>query len=72
MDKLPNNSIVYFHNLGYDAKMFSDFVITNSIDKGSRVMTQQLKYNNKVISFKDSLSILSMKLEKFPATFDLK
>ena len=52
--------------------MFSDFVITNSIDKGSRVMTQQLKYNNKVISFKDSLSILSMKLEKFPATFDLK
>ena len=69
---LPNNSIVYFHNLGYDAKMFSDFNLTKSIDKGSRVMSQQIKYNDKSITFKDSLSILSMKLSKFPTTFGLE
>ena len=72
LEVLPNNSIVYFHNLGYDAKMFSDFIILNSIDKASRTMSQSIKYNGKRITFKDSLSILSMKLSKFPETFKLK
>ena len=66
---LPDNAVVYFHNLGYDAKMFSFFNITNSIDKGSKTMSQTIKYDGKKITFKDSYSIISMKLKKFPQTF---
>ena len=69
---LPNNAVVYFHNLGYDAKMFSKFDIQSSIDKGTRTMSQKFKYNGKNIIFKDSLSILSMPLAKFPSIFHLK
>ena len=72
MDVLPDNAVVYFHNLGYDAKMFNDFDIMNSIDKGSKTMSQTFKYNKKNITFKDSLSIISMSLAKFPKTFNLK
>ena len=72
MDILPNNAVVYFHNLGYDTKMFSDFIITQSIDKGTRTMSQNFKYKGKNIIFKDSLSILSMKLSRFPQTFNLE
>jgi hypothetical protein len=72
MDELPDNAVVYFHHLGYDAKMFNDFDIMNSIDKGSKTMSQTFKYNKKNITFKDSLSIISMSLAKFPKTFNLK
>lgn len=72
LDRLPDNAVVYFHNLGYDAKMFSDFRIQQSIDKGSRTMSQNIKYKGKNVTFKDSLSILSMKLSRFPQTFGLK
>lgn len=69
---LPNNAVVYFHNLGYDAKMFSDFNLTQSIDKGTKTMNMNINYKGKFITFKDSYSILSMKLAKFPKTFGLK
>ncbi|MBR4316128.1 MAG: hypothetical protein IKP65_04065, partial [Alphaproteobacteria bacterium] len=69
---LPNNAVVYFHNLGYDAKMFSDYPITQSIDKGTKTMNMKISYKGKFITFKDSYSILSMKLAKFPKTFGLK
>ena len=69
---LPNNSVVYFHNLGYDARMFSKFVITSSIDKGTKTMTQQFNHKGKHITFKDSYSIISMPLSKFPEAFNLE
>ena len=72
LNELPNNAVVYFHNLGYDARMFSDFNITQSIDKGTKTMNQKFKYKGKNITFKDSLSILMMKLSNFPKTFGLK
>ena len=68
---LPNNVVVYFHNLGYDARMFSQFPISSSIDKGTKTMTQKFNYKDKHITFKDSLSIIPMKLSKFPNAFNL-
>ena len=64
MDILPDNAVVYFHNLGYDVKMFNSFNIINSIDKGKNVYSQKFKYNNKTIIFKDSLAIMSLPIKK--------
>ena len=72
LNVLPNNAVVYFHNLGYDSKMFSDYPITQSIDKGTKTMNMKISYKGKFITFKDSYSILAMKLAKFPKTFGLK
>ena len=69
---LPNHSVVYFHNLAYDVCLFSKFNITNSIDKGTRTMSQSFKHNGKQIVFKDSLSLISMPLARFPSAFHLK
>ena len=69
---IPNKSIVYFHNLGYDSRLMSSFNITQAIDKNSRVMSEDIKYNGKTIKLKDSYSILSMKLARFPKTFGLE
>ena len=51
--------------------MFSQYCITSSIDKGTKTMTQKIKYDKKNIIFKDSYSILTMKLSKFPSAFKL-
>ena len=72
LDALPNHSVVYFHNLAYDARMFSHYIITNSIDKGTRTMSQTFNYCGKQIIFKDSLSLINMKLSRFPSAFHLK
>ena len=45
--------------------------ITQSIDKNSRVMSETITYKDKSIILKDSFSILSMPLAKFPKTFKL-
>ena len=71
-EAIPDKSIVYFHNLGYDSRLMSKFNITQAIDKGTRVMSEDVKYNGKTIKLKDSFSILSMKLARFPQTFGLK
>ena len=68
---IPNNSIVYFHNLGYDSRLMNKYNITQSIDKNSRVMSETITYKDKSIILKDSFSILSMPLAKFPKTFKL-
>ena len=46
-DALPNHFVVYFHNLAYDACLFSKFNITNSIDKGTRTMSKSFNHNGK-------------------------
>ena len=52
--------------------MFSQYVITSSIDKGTKTMNQKISYKHKSITFKDSYSILSMKLANFPRSFKLQ
>ena len=69
---LPDGAVVYFHNLGYDARMFSQYSICSSIDKGTKTMTQQFNHEGKHITFKDSYSIISMKLSRFPSAFNLE
>lgn len=71
LDNLENNSLVYFHNLGYDIRQFNEYIINKECCKNTKVMNAQIIYKGKTIYFKDTLSIVSMKLADFPKSFNL-
>ena len=71
LDKIENNSLVYFHNLGYDIRQFNEYIINKECCKNTKVMNAQIIYKGKTIYFKDTLSIVSMKLADFPKSFNL-
>lgn len=71
LDNLENNSLVYFHNLGYDIRQFNEYIINKECCKNTKVMNAEIIYNGKKIYFKDTLSIVSMKLADFPKSFNL-
>lgn len=71
LDKIENNSLVYFHNLGYDIRQFNEYIINKECCKNTKVMNAEIHYNDKTIYFKDTLSIVSMKLADFPKSFNL-
>lgn len=71
LNKIENNSLVYFHNLGYDIRQFNEYIINKECCKNTKVMNAEIIYNDKTIYFKDTLSIVSMKLADFPKSFNL-
>ena len=71
LDYLPNNSITYFHNLAYDIRMFAHYGIRKSIIKGTRCLSANIFWKNKLLSFKDSLALFNCKLSQLPSMFGL-
>ena len=71
LDKIEDHALVYFHNLAYDIRQFNEFDITNQHVKGNKTMDAQINHKGKTIYFKDSLSVISMKLADFPTSFNL-
>ena len=71
LDKIEDHALVYFHNLAYDIRQFNEYDITNQHVKGNKTMDAIIKHKGKTIYFKDSLSIVSMKLADFPTSFNL-
>lgn len=71
LDKMEDHALVYFHNLAYDIRQFNKFDITDQQVKGNKTMSAQIHHKGKTIYFKDSLSIVSMKLADFPTSFNL-
>ena len=71
LEFLPDNSIIYFHNLGYDIRMLASFGIKKSIIKGTKTMMSEIKYNGKTLHFKDSLPVLFCKLSQLPKMFNI-
>ena len=71
LDNIENNSLVYFHNLGYDIRQFNEYIINKECCKNTKVMNTEIIYKGKKIYFKDTLSIVSMKLADFPKSFNL-
>ena len=71
LDNIENNSLVYFHNLGYDIRQFNEYIINKECCKNTKVMNAEIIYKGKKIYFKDTLSIVSMKLADFPKSFNL-
>ena len=71
LEYLPDNSVIYFHNLAYDIRMIASFGIYKSIIKGSKTMKADIKYKGKDLKFKDSLPIITCKLSDFPKMFNI-
>ena len=72
--EMESGAQIYFHNLSYDINFLVPKVkkiIGNPIIKGGRTMQMDVIYKNKVFRFKDSLAIISDKLENFPDMFQL-
>ena len=46
---LPNNSVVYFHNLGFDGRLLMKYGVQNNIIKGTRIIQQTNIYKGKKI-----------------------
>ena len=72
LEFLPDQAVVYFHNLAYDIRFLAQYGIDKSIIKGTRTMMTDIKYEGKLIHFKDSLPILSCKISDLPKMFDIK
>ena len=62
---------VYFHNLAYDIRFLSKYGITKAINKGTKVMRANMKYNGKKLYFRDTLPMLSCKLSQMPKMFHI-
>lgn len=67
----PGNSLVYFHNLSYDATFIikeylsvRDFLIVDG-----NILQFKVYYENNEITFRDSLRIFGEKLVKLPKMF---
>ena len=71
LDYLPDNAVVYYHNLAYDFRMIAQYGIYKSIIKGTKTMKGDIKYNSKKLHFKDSLAVLSCKLAQLPKMFNI-
>ncbi len=71
LDFLPDGAVVFFHNLSYDARMFVKLGIYNAVNRGNQMMSCQIDYKNKKISFHDTLAILQCRLDQLPEMFKI-
>ncbi|MBQ8206642.1 MAG: hypothetical protein IJZ77_04190 [Bacilli bacterium] len=86
LEFLPHKSLVYFHNLTYDIRMFAHLGIIKSVIKGTKTLSAEIEYGTltffdkrkkkqvsipKKIFIKDSLAILNCKLVDLPNRFNL-
>lgn len=65
-------TVVYFHNLSYDINFLANKGIRTSINNGTNYFAASIYHKGVIIKFKDSLKLISTKLENFPKMFKLK
>lgn len=72
-EKDQKHVVVYFHNLSYDGRMFTDHKIINLSMNGSRIiqMTLLTPKSNKIM-LRDSYMLIPVKLAAFPRMFKTK
>ena len=69
---LPDHSIVFFHNLGYDVRFFAKFgAVGEGIIHGNKVYSLNIKYEGKKLKFRDTYAMIPSALAKFPKMFKL-
>jgi hypothetical protein len=72
LEVLEHKSLTYFHNLSFDINFIVKHltcVYDNPIIKSNRVMMIKGLYKRKLLTFKDSLSMIPDKLSEFPKLF---
>ena len=73
LERLRPNSVTYFHNLSYDFSFMADSVnILSMIKTGSMIKQVRCLFNGKMLTFKDSYSMIAEPLKKFAKMFNLK
>ena len=70
LNDLDDGSVMYFHNAGFDGRFFMKYCVGNVIQKGQKIMSMKLRYNNNSITIRDSYSVIPFKLAKFPECFN--
>ena len=73
--EITDGTLIYFHNLSYDINFIMrhlDCVMGTPIIKSGRTLQIDAKYKTKCLRFKDSLAIISKRLEMFPEMFGLE
>lgn len=71
LERLPNKSLVFFHNLGYDGRFLAKHGVCMCVKKGGKIMSMRLNYRNKTLYFRDSYSMITSPLAKFPSMFNI-
>jgi hypothetical protein len=72
LDKLHNNSIIYFHNLKYDKNfLFDNLTILKYTDKDGQLYEIKALYKKKTLYFRDSYKLISEPLSNFQKMFGL-
>ena len=56
LDNIENNSLVYFHNLGYDIRQFNEYIINKECLKNKEDMLRQEQFEKERDSFIKSIS----------------
>ncbi len=67
--RIPNDAVIYYHNLGYDGRFLRRYGCTSSIDKGTKIMMQDCTHLGKTLHFRDSYSMLTQPLRRFPSLY---
>jgi hypothetical protein len=72
LDAVDDNSIIYFHNSGYDLNFIYEHTKgINIIKNGSFVYIYSCLYNGKKLQINDSYAMIPAKLGKFSEMFDM-
>ena len=72
LNYLETDSLIYFHNLGYDFAFFAKyFTVQKIIKSGSSIKIIKGIYKKKKLTFKDSAAMIPSALNKFSEMFKL-
>jgi len=73
LEDIENNTLLIAHNLGYDVQFLIKYLYNIRMIKNSgKIMQVKGLYKGKSITFKDSYTLISVALSKFPGMFGLK
>jgi hypothetical protein len=72
LNALPDNAIIYFHNLKYDFQhIFKHCSITGDCEKDGQYYSIDIRFYRKKFTLRDSYKMISEKLQKFEDMFKL-
>ena len=72
LERVKENSTIYFHNLKYDwQQIFDKVFIVKAVEKDKQLYKMKVNYFGKSITFMDSYKIISEPLKNFSNMFNL-
>lgn len=74
LNNMPDNSLVYFHNLKYDWQQIQGYVgrIVKMVEQDNQLFEVTCYYKQKRLTFRDSYKMIPLPLRDFTKVFGLK